>query len=86
VSSADPDRLGDASAHLVEDSDLMQAVRLAINRLPAKQKAAITLVYLDGLSQTEAAKKSGCEHATFRRRLAHGRAQLRKLLPHETYC
>jgi len=72
-----PDCTGSQS---LSDPETAQTVRDAIGRLPSKQRIAISLVYLNGFTQIDAASKANCTHDAFRRRLASGRTNLRKLL------
>jgi RNA polymerase sigma-70 factor, ECF subfamily len=62
------------------DPETARNVRDAVARLPSKQQMAIRLVYLNGFTQSDAASKSNCAHDAFRRRLASGRTNLRRLL------
>jgi RNA polymerase sigma-70 factor (ECF subfamily) len=62
------------------EPDTVDVVRAAVAQLPSKQRAAITLVYLHGVSQRDAARQVNCAPVAFRRRLANGRARLRALL------
>jgi RNA polymerase sigma-70 factor (ECF subfamily) len=62
------------------DPDTADVVRAAVGQLPSKQRAAITLVYLHGISQADAAQQANCDPVAFRRRLANGRSRLRTLL------
>jgi RNA polymerase sigma-70 factor (ECF subfamily) len=66
------------------DADTADVVRAAVAQLPPKQRAAITLVYLHGVSQRDAAQQANCDPVAFRRRLANGRASLRALLCEQT--
>jgi RNA polymerase sigma-70 factor, ECF subfamily len=62
------------------DPEMLNVMRRAIAQLPEKQRLAISLVYLNGLTQSDAATQSKCAGAAFRRRLSSGRTQLRRLL------
>jgi RNA polymerase sigma-70 factor, ECF subfamily len=62
------------------DPDTADVVRAAVAQLPSKQRAAITLVYLHGIPQRDAAQQANCDPVAFRRRLANGRTRLRALL------
>jgi RNA polymerase sigma-70 factor (ECF subfamily) len=64
----------------MDAAEAHRALHLAIRDLPPKQRVAITLVYLDGFTQSDAALKVNCAAAAFRRRLACGRSRLRRLL------
>ena len=70
----------DLSQPATGEPDTADVVRAAVIRLPPKQRAAITLVYLQGCSQRDAAQQTNCAPDAFRRRLANGRASLRTLL------
>ena len=65
---------------LVEVREFSQAVRRAVRLLPEGQRAAILLVYLDGLTQREAADALGIELGALKTRLHKGRGNLRRLL------
>jgi RNA polymerase sigma-70 factor (ECF subfamily) len=65
-------------------ADTARLVLDAVSQLSDKQRTAISLVYLSGLTQADAAGKSNCAHDAFRRRLSSGRTNLRKLLGRET--
>lgn len=58
--------------------DLRAAVLDAIARLPAGQRQAVTLFYLDGLSTREVAGVLGVSDVTVRTRLHHARRQLKR--------
>jgi RNA polymerase sigma-70 factor (ECF subfamily) len=62
------------------DPEELNAIRRAVEQLPKKQRMAISLVYLNGLTQSDAATQSKCADAAFRRRLSTGRTRLRRLL------
>src|SRR5437763_731887 len=51
-----------------------------LNRLPADERAALVLCFLEGLTRDEAARRLGCSLATLRRRLGRGRDRLRSRL------
>jgi len=74
----------DAGDRTGPDPETAQTVRDAVSKLPAKQQAAIRLVYLNGFTQSDAASKSSCARDAFRRRLASGRTNLRRLLSEQT--
>ncbi len=65
----------DAAGRLEQD-----AVRHAVARLPAHQREALTMVYLDGLSGQEAAKRQQVPLGTLKTRLRLGLAKLRDVL------
>jgi RNA polymerase sigma factor (sigma-70 family) len=50
----------------------------ALAGLPEKCRAVMILCCLEGLTQDEAARRLGCSRSTLKRRLAEGRARLRK--------
>jgi RNA polymerase sigma-70 factor (ECF subfamily) len=67
---------------LLEASERHAAVLAALKDLPVRQRAAITLVYDEGLSGAEAARILGLSTKAVERLLARGRASLRqRLLP-----
>jgi RNA polymerase sigma-70 factor (ECF subfamily) len=55
-------------------------VRAALERLPADQREAVSLVLIEGLSYADAAKITGAPMGTFSSRLTRGRAALLALL------
>jgi RNA polymerase sigma-70 factor (ECF subfamily) len=66
--------------------ELSRRVQLALNRLPAKQRAAIVLTIYENQSHAEAAKTLGCTKATISWRVFAARQKLKRLLkdlPHE---
>jgi RNA polymerase sigma-70 factor (ECF subfamily) len=65
------------------EPDTADVVRAAVAQLPPKQRTAITLVYLQGITQRDAAQQTNCAPDAFRRRLANGRSRLRTLLRDE---
>ena len=67
----------------VEERDLLDAVREALELLPSGQRDAVLLHYVDGLSCDEVAALLGSTPGAVRVRLHRARAQLRrKLAPH----
>jgi len=64
----------------IEARDRSQTLLAALNELPARQRAAITLVYDEGLSGAEAARVLGLSAKAVERLLARGRALLRQRL------
>jgi RNA polymerase sigma-70 factor, ECF subfamily len=70
--------LADGAAAPVEDQDdeLWQAVRA----LPERQREAVELVYVEGLSHRDAARAIGCAEATVSWHLFAARKTLRSLL------
>ena len=66
--------------------ELSRRVQDALNRLPAKQRAAIVLTVYENQSHAEAAKTLGCTEATISWRVFAARQKLKRLLkdlPHE---
>jgi len=68
--------------------ELSRRVQLALDRLPAKQRAAIVLTIYEDQSHAEAAKTLGCAEATISWRVFAARRKLKRLLkdlPHERH-
>ena len=65
---------------LVEAAEFSFAVRRAVRLMPEGQRAAILLVYLDGLTYREAAAVLGIELGALKTRLHKGRGSLRRQL------
>jgi RNA polymerase sigma-70 factor (ECF subfamily) len=73
---------GAPADEMLEASERHAAVLAALGDLPLRQRAAITLVYDEGLSGAEAARILGLSTKAVERLLARGRASLRqRLLP-----
>jgi RNA polymerase sigma-70 factor (ECF subfamily) len=68
------------AAEKVEGDECRAALVRAIGELPAGQRAALTLVYDEGLSGAEAAQALGVSAKAVERLLARARARLRELL------
>jgi RNA polymerase sigma-70 factor, ECF subfamily len=68
------------AAENVEVEERHAALTKAIEELPAGQRAALTLVYEEGLSGAEAAQVLGVSTKAVERLLARARARLRELL------
>lgn len=68
-----------ASAHL-HDKQVAVAVERALGELPERQRAAISLVFYQGLSNAEAAEVLGVNVRALESLLARGRGQLRERL------
>lgn len=79
------DALVDGSLHAKAEptSDLNQRVQAALNRLPAKQRAAIVLTVHEEMSHAEAAHALGCTEATVSWRLFAARTKLKRWLKTE---
>jgi RNA polymerase sigma-70 factor (ECF subfamily) len=60
--------------------ELSRRVQAALNRLPAKQRAAIVLTIYENQSHAEAAKTLGCTEATISWRVFAARQKLKRLL------
>ncbi len=77
--AAPDDVAEDAAGHLEQD-----AVRHAVAGLPAHQREALTMVYLEGLSGQEAAQRQQVPLGTLKTRLRLGLAKLRDVLGGES--
>ncbi len=62
------------------DSAVFHQVQAALQKLPAKQRAAVVLTTYDGLNHAEAARVLGCSETTVSWRLFAARRQLKSLL------
>jgi RNA polymerase sigma-70 factor (ECF subfamily) len=62
---------------VAEDAELAERVRRAVNCLPAGQRAAVALFYLEGLSLAGVAAQLDVEVGAVKQRLHKGRAKLR---------
>jgi RNA polymerase sigma-70 factor, ECF subfamily len=74
------------AAELVEVGERDATLARELRKLPARQRAAMTLVYDEGLSGVEAARVLGLSAKAVERLLARARAYLREVLqpPEET--
>ncbi len=78
------DALSDDASDVVEPPDeTSQRVQAALNRLPAKQRAAIVLTVYEGLNHAEAAKVLGCSETTVSWRIFAARTKLKGWLARE---
>ena len=79
------DALSDGPDHgaLAASGELNQRVQAAMNRLPAKQRAAIVLTVYEELSHAEAARALGCTEATVSWRVFAARNKLKRWLRSE---
>lgn len=84
--SASPDGIADPDpgpeAH-AEQRERSQQVRAAVDRLPARLRDPVLLVYAEGLSYREIAVLLGMSAATVTRRIAAAHERLRKMLGDE---
>lgn len=64
----------------LEDAEILQAVKDAIQKLPPRQKMAIILHDIEGYSKIEIADALGCPQATVRSNLHIARTKLKKWL------
>ncbi|MBN2227518.1 MAG: sigma-70 family RNA polymerase sigma factor [candidate division Zixibacteria bacterium] len=72
-SQISPDRL-------LENAEVMDEIRRAIQKLPPRQRAAIVLHDVEGYTKTEVAAIMGCPQATVRSNLHIARSKLKKWL------
>lgn len=80
VAATAGDGLPPDPAEVVAQRELAARVRVAIAALPAGQREAVTLFYLAGLSQAEAAAHLGIPPGAVKARLHKARAGLRRRL------
>jgi RNA polymerase sigma factor (sigma-70 family) len=71
--------VGDPAAHAAQ-RDLRAVLDEEVGRLPAKQRVAFVLCYLEGMTNTEAARELGWPAGTVATRLAGARQRLRARL------
>ncbi len=69
-----------ASTSTPDDDDLSRRAQEALNKLPAKQRAAVILTIYDGLNHAEAAEVLDCSEATVSWRLFAARKKLKRWL------
>ena len=70
-----PDDL--ASADAMGDVDLLESVRLELDRLPARQRAVLVLRYFDDLTEVQTAQILGCSVGTVKSQASRALAKLR---------
>jgi RNA polymerase sigma factor (sigma-70 family) len=70
-------RAGDDSS---AQKDLQRQLRIAVDELPAKQKACITLRYLNDLNYPEIAEIVGCSEVSARANVYQAIQRLRSIL------
>ncbi len=66
----------------ISERDTAMAIEAALGELPVEQRAAITLVDLEGYSVADSAQILGVAEGTIKSRCARGRARLATLLGH----
>ena len=64
----------------VHDPDSAAALRKALSRLPAGQRAVLVLRFLDDMSVSDVAEVLNCSAGTVKSQTSHGLAKLRELL------
>lgn len=74
------DELEKGPERLLLQKELEERVKLAMNRLPAEQKAALIFRDVEGLSYQEMAEAMGCSIGTVMSRLHYGRKKMQELL------
>lgn len=62
-----------------------QVVLTALRALPARQRAAVVLRYLDDLSEADTAQAMGCSVGAVKSHTARGLAKLRAVLPPSSF-
>jgi RNA polymerase sigma-70 factor (ECF subfamily) len=78
---AQPEEMPLASQDTNEaDPEVVEIVRIALSELPARQRAAVTLRDIQGMSTEEAAEALGITPSGFRTILAEGRLRLKQVL------
>jgi RNA polymerase sigma-70 factor (ECF subfamily) len=78
----DPDELPDSRrpSSILQDKELSQAVQVALDALPERQRAALVLVHYQGMSNAEAAEVLAVNVRALESLLARGRRELRESL------
>jgi RNA polymerase sigma-70 factor (ECF subfamily) len=74
------DRVEKGPERILLQKELEERVKLALNKLPAEQKAAIIFRDVEGLSYQEMAEAMGCSIGTVMSRLHYGRKRMQGLL------
>jgi len=74
------DELEKGPERLFLQKELEERVKLAMNKLPAEQKAALIFRDVEGLSYQEMAEAMGCSIGTVMSRLHYGRKKMQELL------
>ncbi|MFH0952851.1 MAG: sigma-70 family RNA polymerase sigma factor [Verrucomicrobiota bacterium] len=75
-----PDR-GPDPAEAAARADQRARVRRALEALPPRQRATVTLAYFEGLSYPEAAAALGCSVGTVKKQMSRALRTLARLLP-----
>lgn len=65
-----------------ERLELRQWLRIGLDSLPADQRQALELAFVEGLSYQEIAMLVGCPENTVKTRIFHARRRLREILKH----
>lgn len=73
-------QIQEAIAQSSEPHPLAEAARTELAKLPGKQRKAMELVYLEGLSHHEAAGRLNCSRSALRAHLTLARAKLKESL------
>lgn len=86
------DKAATSPAQAAEDKDFTEQMRRAVGRLPVNEREAVQLVYLDGHTQTDAAKILDLPRSTVCSRISSALLHLRRdrfvremKIPHPTY-
>jgi RNA polymerase sigma-70 factor (ECF subfamily) len=74
------DQIADHPGSNPENRMAADQLQAALDRLPDKQKAAVLLVLVEGLSHKEAAAVMNCQEATVSWRIFQARKKLKKIL------
>lgn len=77
----DPAVTGDHAEAVAAHRTVLSALR----ELPARQRAAVVLRYLDDLSEADTAQAMGCSVGTVKSHTSRGLAQLRAVLPEPSF-
>jgi RNA polymerase sigma-70 factor (ECF subfamily) len=75
-----PDGVEKGPERILLQKELEERVKLAMNKLPAEQKAALIFRDVEGLSYQEMAEAMGCSIGTVMSRLHYGRKRMQELL------
>ena len=78
--AADNLEQGDLSPGSDDPDELSERVQSALNRLPARQRAAVVLTIYGNMSHAEAARALGCAETTISWRLFAARGKLKRWL------